>query len=252
MGKKYERNYLTSVIVRIDFPSPVAELTGSLPNKVSKVATKEFPRKEPRKLIGQKLISTPSEMHMTRVEGVHFYFHGRDNEKILCIAPEFAWIEYKRFDTFEALKDTFMPIVAAFFKEIKDFQVSRLGLRYINNLALDEANPTEWGDYLDDRLLAVFRFTQDPKIIARAFHNLELNYGDMSLRFQYGMPNPDHPAPIRRKLFVLDYDAYYEGPLDENDVERYLTRFHDKIEESFEQSITDKLREEMHERPAAE
>lgn len=59
------------------------------------------------------------------------------------------------------------------------------------------------------------------------------------------MHNPDFPAPIRKKIFVLDYDAYCEGLQDMEDIKKNIDVFHDKIENLFEENITKKLREKM-------
>ena len=98
---------------------------------------------------------------------------------------------------------------------------------------------------MDRKLLAIFSFPDDPKTISRAFHNLVLNYGDMSVRFQYGMHNPDFPVPIRKKVFILDYDAYYEGPQSFEDVKLNIDKFHERVESLFEASISNKLRDLM-------
>jgi len=59
------------------------------------------------------------------------------------------------------------------------------------------------------------------------------------------MHNPDFPAPIKKKIFILDYDAYYDGFVERTEVETRLTLFHDKIQDLFEWSIQPKLREIM-------
>jgi len=80
---------------------------------------------------------------------------------------------------------------------------------------------------------------------------MELDLSDMRVRFQYGMHNPDYPSVIRRKQFILDYDAYREETQTGDELERNLMRFHSKIQELFEQSITDELRRIMNERVRA-
>ena len=67
----------------------------------------------------------------------------------------------------------------------------------------------------------------------------------MLLKIQYGMNNPDYPALIRSKEFILDYDAFYEGSQDKESIIENLERFHSKIEDMFEKSITDELRKVM-------
>jgi hypothetical protein len=44
---RYEKHFLKEVIVRIDFVAPLDELTKSLPQKVAKVASQQFPIVEP-------------------------------------------------------------------------------------------------------------------------------------------------------------------------------------------------------------
>jgi uncharacterized protein (TIGR04255 family) len=73
---------------------------------------------------------------------------------------------------------------------------------------------------------------------------VEMRLDRIGLRFQFGMPNPDFPAPIRQPLFVLDLDAYANG-LEAADVASHLDNAHGHIQAVFEDSITDALREVM-------
>ena len=57
-------------------------------------------------------------------------------------------VEYSKFDNFEKFNEDFFGIVGVLFKSYKDVQVNRIGLRYINNINLDEQNPTDWNGYL--------------------------------------------------------------------------------------------------------
>ncbi len=108
-----------------------------------------------------------------------------------------------------------------------------------------KTKPTDWSKYLHSDLLSGFKLADDKTTIARNFNVLEFNYGDMRMRFQYGMPNPDFPAAIKRKQYVLDYDAYCDQLLGKDEIAPQLTKFHNKIKASFEQVITDGLREVM-------
>ena len=94
-------------------------------------------------------------------------------------------------------------------------------------------------------LLGAFELPDRTEELSRVFEIVEFNYGDSQLRCQFGMPNPDYPAPIRRKLFVLDLDAYRTGLMDPDEVPDLLDDFHARIKEIFEQSITDGLRRLM-------
>ena len=82
-----------------------------------------------------------------------------------------------------------------------------------------------------------------PLLRGREFHNLEMNYGGMNLTFLYGMHNPDYPAPIRQKTFVLDFDAYAMKVQGKEGLLNSLESMHDRIESLFEKSITERFRE---------
>jgi uncharacterized protein (TIGR04255 family) len=66
-----------------------------------------------------------------------------------------------------------------------------------------------------------------------------------NLRYRLGMHNPDYPARIRQKVFVLDLDAYTQSAVDLRGVGCLLDDFHATIQRYFELSITDRLRSLM-------
>jgi uncharacterized protein (TIGR04255 family) len=129
-----------------------------------------------------------------------------------------------------------------FSKDYPEIQISRFGLRYINVIEIDEPDPTNWEKYISPDLLSIFRVPNESDEILRAFHLLSTKKDDVSLLFQYGMHNPDFPAPIVKKTFILDFDASYQGSRNEAQIKLDIDLFHDQIEKYFENSITDDLR----------
>lgn len=115
----------------------------------------------------------------------------------------------------------------------------------VNHIKLEGHSYFEWADYLDERLLSMYSLYEGEGEIARGFHNLTINDNDIMLRFQYGMYNPDFPSPIRKKLFILDYDAFYDGLQDIEDIKANIDIFHERIEALFENNIKDELRNLM-------
>jgi uncharacterized protein (TIGR04255 family) len=59
------------------------------------------------------------------------------------------------------------------------------------------------------------------------------------------MFNADYAAPIMNKLYTLDFDMYATKILDKQDIEETLDRYHEKLKLSFEEVITDELRNIM-------
>lgn len=245
MTKKYKNHFLDRVIVRMDFPAPINGLIKALPQNIKMASISSFPIPEPRKFLVKEFEVTKQPTKEKVTEGTEWIFHSKDKGKTLTITHDNVNISYKKYESFDVLRNDFIYILEAMFKEYQELQSSRLGLRYINEIKLSENNILDWYDYLDENLLTMLKVPKETKNIARAFNNLVLNYEGVILKFQYGMFNPDFPAPIRKKVFTLDYDAYYHGPQGFEEIKGSLDIFHEKIEAFFESSITDKLRNLM-------
>ncbi len=245
MVKTYSAPFLKEVIVRLDYSYPLTKLSRVLPDQIRDIVTPSFPISEPKEFIGKELKISRDATKEKIVEGTDWFFHSMDRQKTLILARDNVNISYKKYDSFDILKRDFLSIVEELFANYDDLQGKRLGLRYINEITLTENQVLEWKDYLNGSLLTNLSFPEDPTKICRAFNNLELNEGDLIIRFQYGMFNPDYPAPIRKKSFILDYDAYYQGALNLEDINPKLDKFNVAIKSIFERSILNGLRKLM-------
>lgn len=246
MNRKYKGNFLKQVIAKIDFLSPIPQLKDELTPIIGDVSKQYFPIPEPTQVTGHqmKLQLGPEKpiFEESKEQLTQWHFYGKEREKHLLVTQSFMFIEFLRYDSFENFSRHFLSITDALFSAFKHLQVKRLGLRYINNIKVSGTNLFSWHAYLNRNLLSIFKIPPDNTKITRALHNLELNYGDYTLKYQYGMHNPDYPASIRQKIFVLDYDAYTNSLLANDEIHTLLKVFHDEIEQMFENSITDRLR----------
>ncbi|MEI7983657.1 MAG: hypothetical protein WCI71_18560, partial [Bacteroidota bacterium] len=57
----------------------------------------------------------------------------------------------------------------------------------------------------------------------------------------------DFPSRIRRKMFILDIDSYYQGVFKREEIKANFDLSHERIEQLFENSITEDLRVLMEE-----
>lgn len=243
----YKSNYLIKVIARLDLLTPIKSLMQEIHKNISDDIMLSFPIAEPRKKIGKELLISPDELREKRIEEMEWNYHGKIKEKRCAISPDAIILDYKEYTSYETLRDEFIRIVTLFFNNYKNLQGRRLGLRYINEINLGHKNPLNWQEFINNKMLYLFDFFQEPDKLSRVFHNLEFNFGEFNLKYQFGMHNPDYPAKIKRKIFILDLDAYYEGPQNLDEISKSLNDFHSKIQELFEMSITDKLRELLNE-----
>lgn len=247
----YKKHFLTQVIVRIDFASPIGDLNKKIPKKFDEEALKLFPIKEaPRTIIkGTVLLSKNGSKITQEKTNKLWIFYDRKKEKKMELLPTHLDIILKKYNKYEELKKTFIKIVDLLTDEINDIVIKRFGLRYINKISINNKTElTNWGKYLNGNLLSIFNIPGSEDKILRALHRLTIKYEDAFLIFIYGIFNPDFPAKIKKKIFILDYDAYYEGLLDSKDLPKYMDSFHKKINIFFEKSITDELRKKMGEK----
>jgi len=238
---------LTEVIARIDLVSPLSSLASELPKGVSKAALAHFPIDEPKPAFTQELLVSANEIATRKQEFTEWNFYGRNREKRLKITPRAFFVVYKRYEDYKHLRSEFLTIVDGFFGCFDQAQPSRLGLRYINQLGVPGASPLDWQDCVSEDLLDLFSYTVEEAVPSRIWHNTEFVFDDFNLRFQFGVHNPDYPAPIRRRAFILDYDAYFQGLLEPQDIPDCLDKYHGAIQKMFERNITNKLREVMDE-----
>lgn len=245
MSNCYKKPFLNKVITRIDFTAFYDITEKGLPKKTSDEILKIFPIPEPRSVNVKQVDFIGGNTQEKNTQQNHLYFYGKNREKTLCITPNFMFIEYLTYDTYDNLKEEFQKIVNVL-NNFQEFSANRFGLRYINQITLSEDNPLTWDKYLNKNLLTGFSIPKDKKRISRVFSNLAQQYEDgMILNFQYGMHNPDFPSQIKNKTFILDYDAYYQGKIDVDEVIKYIDTAHDEIESLYEDSITKSLRTKM-------
>lgn len=245
MNKCYKTSFLKKVIARIDFTSKIDVPTKGLGKESSEQILKKFPILEPKEVITRQVQISDTGTKETSDTQNHLIYHGKKRDKSLYISPDFAYLEIIKYSTFNLLKEDFNLLLKVLAKET-DYSIKRFGLRYINQIELTEPNPFNWGDYINDDLLAAFNIAIEKNRISRIFSNIVQNYNnDMLINFQYGMHNPDYPSIIKKKLYILDFDASINGVMENEFVQNELDIAHTRIESLFEKSITQKLRDLM-------
>lgn len=245
--RKYRKDFLDQVVARIDFAEPLG--LGSKGPSADVIASlkKQFPVPELQtKHLKQVMLKLKGETEKTTHEIREWHYLSKSRHKKVVVSDACMLIEYSKYNTYDTLQKDFIGISDALFDTYEDLQVKRLGLRYIDKIELDESQPTAWQDYLQGDLLSIFDLLDNRQKLTRAFQVLEVLHDDESrIRVQYGMPNPDFPARVKRKQFTLDWDAYCTLLLEKNDVGRFLDIFHVRARDGFESVITDKLRDLM-------
>jgi len=244
---EYKKTFIRQVIARIDFAAPLDKLEKEVPKGFDKLAQKYFPIKVPVQMVSVAMIAGANIAIDTTKKYPMWEYQDRKRENKLELFPTHMDVVFTKYTNYyKDLKNTFVELADALTKEITEITIKRFGLRFINNIDVeDKSAPTKWEKYLNKDLLSVFKISQKSDDVLRAFSILIYRSDNVLLIFRYGMQNPDYPAPIKKKEFTLDYDAFYEGLLEGKDIPSYLDLFHRKIYELFETCITKELRKMM-------
>lgn len=242
----YKNPFLKEVIFKADFPTLLQSVEKGLSAKVSNYILKNFPLSEPQKAHAQEFqFSGGSNFQAKSQEIMQWIFHSEKRDKSLAITPNAFSYTNRSYKTYEYLLEDVNRPLEAFFNDHKDLAASRLGLRYVNVIDIKDENPLEWKSYLNEDMLGIIDFNQDKDHLTRMFHILEYNFDGLLVKFQFGIANPDYPAPVRKKEFVLDIDAYSHGAFEYKDIADFMEQAHKKIQSIFETSITDNTRKLM-------
>jgi uncharacterized protein (TIGR04255 family) len=242
----YDKPFLREVVGRLDFVASLDVLEKGLPSKLAKVLSEHFPISEPVDAIAREYQLTIEQVKQWEKKFKQWNFFGKDREKQLSLTPQYVFVSYKRYTTFENMKSEFGSVVDALGKAFPDIRVARFGLRYVNSIDIEDLpTPSTWDRYINEQLLRTTAFFSEPSDLVRLIQIAELRYGDLNVRFQFGMPNPDYPAMMRRPQFILDLDAYVQTAHDPSESLQYMEEAHVRIQDLFERSITMELRERM-------
>ena len=252
---RYAHHFLSDVILRVDFVSSEDSLKQAISSEVKNVCVKHFAIPEDRQIETRQVIVTNNpgaqETIINKEQFYEWHFFDTKKEKELCITNSCMFTKVGRYYSFDDLKQPFFEILETLMQAYPTIKFNRVGLRYVNQINFQTEKRTQkdwykyWGKYISDPLIRGLSFPDEAKNISRNMNSIEMNYGEYMLRFQYGIFNPDYPAPIKKNTFVLDTDVYATGLIEAEDVKPYANRFHEQVINWFEKAIKAALREKM-------
>jgi uncharacterized protein (TIGR04255 family) len=244
---RYPSNSLRQVICRMDFPALLG-FTDSLPSGLKSTLRSVLPVAEMKPVRFGNLAVTvgiQTQVESDMQEGVQWTFHSSDRTRRLTIGPTFMTLEFDEYLDFPDFQNVLVQAIKALSGSVPAIEANRLGLRFINEIELPNGNPLNWSGYINARLVKLQSAIPASASARRTLGLVEFANDDIRFRFQFGMPNPDYPAPIRRRLFVLDYDAYVESGVAFDRWPEEADRLNRVIYDVFEDSIGDRLRKAM-------
>ena len=252
--ENYSKNFLTQVIMRADFVRGTVPLT-TAPENLPAELTDEYPLRTAQNRVKNevRIQKTPQGPARTTnsIPFTEFSYASQDKTRRLVLCSEHMFLEARVYPGFDAMRETFMTALDSLAETGPQLKISRLGLRYIHEIRLPEAEAGPglgadfWEHYINPLLLGGLRFAANDGALARHMCSTELNYGNDRATIKYGIFNNEYPKPNRKREFVLDIDTFCIGTLTVGETERKLRDFHRAACDVFETAITDKLRERL-------
>jgi uncharacterized protein (TIGR04255 family) len=244
-GECYKKNFIKKVIAKIDFAEPVSLFTPeSIAEAVAEIKTR-FPISEQATAFHRDIHISKDEVKSSKLEFPQWIFHGEERTKRLSVNQLTIEVLLTKYSSEDDFKNDLIIPISQLLKISHDITIKRTGIRFVNvfDFLIDDF-PTA-SKYFSKSITNHLSVMDEIDKCSRSFLINEFLFEDIRLRVQTGFFNPDYPAIIKRNHFVIDLDAYIDIPHLINDSESYFKILHDKIEEKFEQLITEKLRKEI-------
>ncbi len=235
----YNTNYITEVVCRLDFASPIIEFKNSMPKEIYGVIRRFYPIAEPQDIIGTELSINPvSGPVINQVTTKQWVFLSRDRKNKCTVESNSVIFSTSAYTVFEDTRSAFISILEAIMEHKPDNQGKRLGLRYINTIPLKGHN-----GWIDSKFFTAVSAHKDEKTTKLV---TTLEYAviekDLNVRLVYGYNNPDYPAILKREDFVIDIDAFSMGIIYHDDLGQLIDDMHIEVQRCFETMITDDFR----------
>ena len=242
---QYKRNFLSSVVARIDF-SPILKITSDSISNFQDGIRSLLPQYETQPMMaiqGQVKI----EAGARREERVQFpfprhIFKSADGSYSLALEYDALWLECSLYTTYEAFNEIFIRAYELLTDNYAPLNITRLGLRYVNFITPGSGNPLDWAGLIEPTLTQFLdNVVENKSKLSRALTQALYVEDDYSIAVTYGFFNSQFPAKIVEKEFLLDFDCHTKV-VEPDDVIERLDNYHSQIQELFEKCVLPNLK----------
>lgn len=238
----YAKNYLSEVICRLDFADQMKVFNSTMPREVYSVVRKYYPIAEPQEVVGAQFQVNPiSGTVINNMVSKNWIFWARNKESSCSIDSTRVVFSVKKYSVFDSLYKAVSEIMRVILDLNPDCQGKRLGLRYINSLPMKEPEYRIADKYF--KALDIMRNDDTLRLYTQMVYYVPET--DIRVNLQYGYPNPDFPAKLKNRSFLIDTDAFYQGILFSEDIDEMVMNMHTEAQKCFENMITDSFRKEL-------
>lgn len=230
-------DFLKNVILKLDFLGEL-NLTKKFVDNMKRIVSNDFPEFEPREQISLEVMIKVDKSEKTTKEkrSKTYRFSDTITNNSLTLERDAIIFDMNKYNGYKDFRKIIQKVIQTVETENPSAKLSRTGLRYINQLIIDEGNPFDWNEFVKEPLTSSLEFIENRNELSRLMGIIELNISDYFIRFQYGWYNSEFPNPIAKKEFALDYDCYSKNEIDISEVLSQIDTYHTAIKDLFEYS----------------
>src|SRR5258708_33751191 len=199
----------------------------------------------------------PNEPEIRREQrrSPQYQFTDQDDNWKIVLSQDFLTLETRNYEHFDDFLARLREALDALVQHIQPTVVTRLGLRYINEIRSNSLNNMDWSDIIQRDLLgpvAVSELIENTSQIV-SMQQLLLRYpDDLGINIQHGLIPTGTTVQLRAKeeppkqaFYLLDYDVYREFPLprgllmNTEAICHYVEIYHKMIYRLFRSSVSE-------------
>lgn len=237
MDKKYKKNFLKNVIFRIDFIENIDKITPESSSKIKEI----FPIYEEIVNVKRNIMINETQDSIKKEKTVLYRFHKKDKSAFIEILDNSILISYNTYINFSAMKNDIDGTIKIV-NDIENFNISRIGLRYINIFELEQIGHIDWKDYIESKYLIDYDF-EIPLIQTISVLNLKAD--EYMVKIQHGVFNPNFPNEAIKENYIIDIDLFSNEISKFSEIDTSILAWNNIIQGIFEKFITEKTRKEL-------
>lgn len=248
MGKNYKIDYITNFIIRFDYN----DIREGILEELQKIFEEKYKFIiNETKMVETGKIKVDFEKKQSEIESEgmkkEFLIYNAERTERLKFSSDFFIYETIKYTSYDSIKNIIQDFIDIINKNGKEEVFNRIGMRYINNIELPyekKEDIFDWKDYINEKIWNNSQFINYDrvlqKITVQEFKSINKD-SNIIFRLQTGIPNPNKPAEIIKKNFLIDIDGFTMNVEKMINAFSKLQEIHDELSNIFDNCIESKL-----------
>ncbi len=226
----FSKNLIQLATCELRFPI-LLEFESKPPIKLQSSLRKEYPRYD------KNVSMTLRPGSKDPVEEIRHFFRSKKKNWTVSFRPFSIALETDTYTNFEEFKGRLLDVVKAAEETMDSDFLTRIGLRYINEIPVEQTDLEDWVNKELVSPLTSGHFGE----VDRIFQEVRGRYSDGLFSLRHGYPGDGQGDKNR---YIIDLDFYKED-IEVKDVGETLGSLHDSCYDLFDWTISDKARQFM-------